>query len=260
MSKGPEPVSIQERAAQFRALHRAGSPLALFNAWDAGSARAVVKGGAKAVGTGSWSIAAAHGFEDGEKIPRETNIEIVHSIVESVDVPVTADLESGYSAEAVGVGETVRLNIEAGAIGCNLEDSQPADGGLRSIEDAAERYRAARRAADGACPGYFINARTDVFAQRPADEHDSSMVEEALRRAKAFAEAGADGLFVPFVTDLELIRQLARQSPLPLNVMRVSTTPSIADLSAAGVARISHGPYPYLIAMSALESAAREIA
>ena len=104
----------------------------------------------------------------------------------------------------------------------------------------------------------FINARTDPFILRIGSPEEC--LDEAIRRAPLYAEAGADGLFVPFVTDLELIRQLARQSPLPLNVMRVSTTPSIADLCAAGVARISHGPYPYLIAMSALESAAREIA
>lgn len=246
-------------AAAFRALHVPGSPLILFNAWDAGSAKAVAQAGAAAIATGSWSIATANGLPDGEKVDRALHLQTIWSIANSVDLPLTADLESGFSAQPEGVGETVTLAIDKGAIGCNIEDSYPADGSLRPVEDAIARYKAARSAADAACPGFFINARTDVFYQKPAEEHSLSMVEEALERGRAYAEAGADGLFVPFVTDLGLIRELASRSPLPLNVMRMSATPSIAELADAGVARISHGPYPYLIAMQALESAAREI-
>jgi methylisocitrate lyase len=247
-----------EKAAAFRALHQSGAPLILFNTWDAGSTQAVAKGGAKAVATGSWSIAAANGHFDGERISRETHLETIRRIAAATDLPLTADLESGFSAEAEGVGDMVRLAIEAGAIGCNLEDSFPADGSLRPVEEAAARYASARRAADAALPGFFLNARTDVFAGKPAEEHDRSMVAEVLGRAEYYAAAGADGLFVPFVSDLALIRELAEGSPLPLNVMRLGETPSIADLAGAGVARISHGPYPYLVAMGALEKAARE--
>ncbi|MFD1612395.1 isocitrate lyase/phosphoenolpyruvate mutase family protein [Sphingomonas tabacisoli] len=243
----------------FRSLHRPGAPLILFNAWDAGSAQAVIKAGAPAVATGSWSIAAADGFVDGEKVTRDTHLHAIRSIARATDLPVTADLESGFGADAAAVAETIALAIEAGAIGCNLEDSYPDNGSLRSIEEAAERYRAARRAADALCPGFFINARTDVFFQKPEAEHDATMAEEALRRAEAYAQAGADGLFVPGVVDVELIRSIVAASPLPVNVMRLSATPSIADLTEAGVARISHGPFPYLLAMEALETAAREI-
>lgn len=253
-------MTQQNKASAFRALHQRGSPLILFNAWDAGSAVAVAKSGASAIATGSWSIAAANGLPDGEKVDRNLHLDTIRRIAAAVDLPVTGDLESGFSADADGVGETVRLAIEAGAIGCNIEDSYPADASLRPIEEAATRYKAARKAADEACPGFFINARTDVFFQKPAEEHSMAMVEEALERGRAYADAGADGLFVPFVTDLDLIRELASRSALPLNVMRMSTTPSIADLAEAGVARISHGPYPYIVAMGALESAARDLA
>jgi len=252
-------MTMQDKAAAFRALHVAGSPLILFNAWDAGSAKAVAKAGAAAIATGSWSIAAANGLPDGEKVDRSLHLRTIASIAGSVDLPVTGDLESGFSAQPEGVGETVSLAIDQGAIGCNLEDSYPADGSLRPVEEAAARFRSARSAADAALPGFFINARTDVFFQKPAEEHSLAMVEEAIERGRAYADAGADGLFVPFVTDIGLIRELASRSPLPLNVMRMSTTPSIAELADAGVARISHGPYPYVLAMDALERAAREI-
>ena len=252
-------MTMQDKAAAFRALHVAGSPLILFNAWDAGSAKAVAKAGAAAIATGSWSIAAANGLPDGEKVDRSLHLRTIASIAGAVDLPVTGDLESGFSAQPEGVGETVSLAIDQGAIGCNLEDSYPADGSLRPVEEAAERFRSARSAADAALPGFFINARTDVFFQKPAEEHSLAMVEEAIERGRAYADAGADGLFVPFVTDIGLIRELASRSPLPLNVMRMSTTPSIAELADAGVARISHGPYPYVLAMDALERAAREI-
>jgi 2-methylisocitrate lyase-like PEP mutase family enzyme len=252
-------MTQQDKASAFRALHKRGSPLILFNAWDAGSAQAVAKAGAAAIATGSWSIAAANGLPDGEKVDRNLHLETIRRIAQAVDLPLTADLESGFSPDAAGVGETVRLAIEAGAIGCNLEDSYPADASLRPADEASSRYEAARRAAEGACPGFFINARTDVCFQKPSEDHSMAMVEEALERGRAYADAGADGLFVPFVTDLRLIRELASRSPLPLNVMRMSTTPSIADLTEAGVARISHGPYPYIVAMGALESAARDL-
>jgi 2-methylisocitrate lyase-like PEP mutase family enzyme len=249
----------QAKAANFRELHKAGSPLILFNAWDSGSAQAVAKGGASAIATGSWSVAAANGFADGEKISRELVIGTLRRITGSTDLPVTVDLESGFGIGLEAVAETIRLSIEAGAIGCNLEDSIPADGSLRSIEDAAARINAARRAADATLPGYFINARTDIFFRGPSTENNADLLDEAIIRVGAYAEAGADGLFAPGLSDLALIRDLAAASPLPLNIMRLGETPKIAELAAAGVARISHGPYPYLLAMGALERAAIEV-
>lgn len=245
------------KAEQFRALHVSGKPLVLFNVWDAGSAQAVATGGAKAIATGSWSVANANGFADGERIPLTLAIENLRRIVVAIELPVTIDLESGYGDAPEVVGETIGLAIDAGAIGCNLEDSFPANGRLRETVDQANRVRRARQTADAANTDIFINARTDVFFQRPPEQHDDAMVVEAIERAHAYAEAGADGLFAPGLADITLIARLAKESPLPLNIMVGDATPPVRALAEHGVARVSYGPHPYLMAMKALEEAAR---
>jgi methylisocitrate lyase len=178
-------------------------------------------------------------------------------IVAATDLPVSVDLESGYGEDPAGVGRTVAAAMAVGAIGCNLEDSFPATGRLRGVEEQVERLRAARAAMDGARVAGFLNARTDVFFQAPAEAHDATMVEAALERAHAYAAAGADGIFMPGLADLGLIEVAAKASPLPLNIMVGSGTPSLAALARVGVARVSHGPGPYLTAMRAVEDAAR---
>lgn len=248
-------MDLKTKAELFHSLHRPGAPLILTNVWDAGSARAVEKAGAAALATGSWSIAAANGLADGEKISRDLMLEIVARIAAATSLPLTADLESGYGESAAAVGETIRRAIAAGAIGCNLEDSFPADGRLREIAEQVERIAAAREAAEKAGVPFFLNARTDVFFQKGV--HDQLWVEAALERAEAYAAAGASGLFVPGLVDLGLIAELTRRSPLPVNIMRLDPTLEIGALAEAGVARISHGPAPYLRAMEAVEAAAR---
>jgi 2-methylisocitrate lyase-like PEP mutase family enzyme len=251
-------MSDQERKArQFRELHVKGTPLVLFNVWDAGSARAVMAVGARAIGTSSWSVAHANGFEDGEQVPLTLAIENLRRILAVTGLPVTVDLESGYGEGVQDVGSGVALAIDAGAVGCNLEDSVPADGRLRSADEQAQRIRCARRVADEARVPFFINARTDVFFQRPAGEHDEGMVVEVVERAHRYQGAGADGLFTPGLRDLRLITRLTAAAPLPVNIMVQQGTPSLEALAAAGVARVSHGPVPYVTAMNALEAAAR---
>jgi 2-methylisocitrate lyase-like PEP mutase family enzyme len=248
-------VSQRAKAETFRALHNRANPLFLFNTWDVGSTQAVIKAGAEAIATSSWAIAASHGLGDGEQLPLATMLNTLRQIASVTALPITVDLESGYGEETGAVEQTVRLSIEAGAIGCNLEDSRPSDGQLRSPADAAQRLAAARKAADASCPGYFINARTDVFFQNAGSE--TAMAAEVIERATLYAKAGADGLFVPGLTKPALIREIAAASPLPLNIMRTSEELAVSELTAAGVKRISHGPYPYLLAMAALERAAR---
>jgi 2-methylisocitrate lyase-like PEP mutase family enzyme len=245
------------KAEQFRALHIAGKPLVLFNIWDAGSAKAVAAAGAKAIATGSWSVANANGFADGERIPLILAVDNLRRIVGATELPVTIDLESGYGDASEVVGETIALAIDAGAVGCNLEDSFPANGKLRTTVDQVNRIRRARQTADAANIRFFINARTDVFLQRPPEHHDDAMVVEAIERARGYAETGADGLFAPGLADITLIARLAQGSPLPLNIMVGDSTPPVRALAEHGVARVSHGPRPYLTAMKALEEAAR---
>lgn len=245
------------KAEEFRALHVPGRPLVLFNVWDVGSAKAVVRSGVKAIATSSWSVANANGFVDGERTPLTLAIENLRMIVGAVNVPVTVDLESGYGASPEAVGETVGLAIDCGAVGCNLEDSFPTTGNLRETHEQASRIRHARRTADAAKIPFFINARTDVFFQQPPEQHDEHMVVQAIQRARAYSEAGADGLFAPGLTNINLIARLAEASPLPVNIMVGDTTTSLRELAERGVARVSHGPRPYLLAMKALEDAAR---
>jgi len=243
----------KQKAEQFRALHVPGDPVVLFNIWDAGSAKAVAAAGAKALATGSWSVAHAYGFEDGERMPLALAIENLRRIVSATDLPVTIDLESGYG----DIGETIGLAIGAGAVGCNIEDSFPANGTLREIDDQSDRIRRAREVADATGVRFFLNARTDVFFTAPREQHNDPMVDQAIERARAYSSAGADGLFAPGLVDVALIARLAKASPLPLNIMASDYTPSLDVLAANGVARLSHGPRPYRLAMKALEDAAR---
>jgi 2-methylisocitrate lyase-like PEP mutase family enzyme len=245
------------KTERFRALHIPGKPLVLFNIWDAGSAKAVAAGGAKAIATGSWSVANANGFADGERIPLALAIDNLRRIMSATELPVTIDVESGYGDAPEVVGETIALAIDAGAVGCNLEDSFPANGKLRETVAQADRIRHARQTADAANIRFFINARTDVFFQRPPEQHDDAMVIETIERACAYAKAGADGLFAPGLANITLIARLAKESPLPLNIMVGDTTPPLRALAEHGVARVSHGPRPYLTVMKALEEAAR---
>jgi 2-methylisocitrate lyase-like PEP mutase family enzyme len=157
------------------------------------------------------------------------------------------------------VGKTIGLAIDAGAVGCNLEDSFPSNGKLRKTIDQADRIRRARQSADAADIRFFINARTDVFFQRPPAQHDDAMVAEAIERTRANAEAGADGVFAPGLVDITLIARVAEASPLPLNIMVGDGTSPLRALAEHRVARVSYGPAPYLMAMKALEERARAV-
>lgn len=247
----------KEHAEQFQNLHIKGDPLILFNVWDAGSARVVAEGGAKAIATGSWSVAAAHGFDDGEQLPLELALENLERIVASVDLPVTCDVEGGYGSQPAEVAETVSSVLAAGAVGINLEDQVVNGEGLYSVEDQCARIRAVRQVAKSMGIPLFINARTDIFLKLERADHNSESLEEALRRVVAYADAGADGFFAPGLTGAESVEALCRRSPLPVNIMLLPDMPSSKQLANLGVARISYGPSPYRQAMKVLTETAR---
>jgi 2-methylisocitrate lyase-like PEP mutase family enzyme len=244
------------RFQTFESLHVPGNPVILFNAWDAGSARAVAEAGAKAIATGSASVAAAHGFDDAEALPLELALANAARIVAAVDLPVTIDFEGGYASDPDGVAANVQRLAETGAIGCNFEDQVVGGEDLYPISIQAGRIRAAR---DAAGADFFINARTDLFLKAKPETHDRAMVEEALERAQAYAEAGASGFFVPLLANLDLLARFCSTSPLPVNFMAFPGAPSATQVAAAGVARISHGPFPYKSAMKALKEAAEAV-
>jgi 2-methylisocitrate lyase-like PEP mutase family enzyme len=247
----------REHAGAFQRLHVKGHPVVLYNIWDAGTAQAAARGGAKAIATGSWSVAAAHGFEDGEQIPLENALANLREIVAAVQIPVTLDLEAGYGTTPDAVAATVTRALQAGAIGCNLEDQIIGADGLYPIADQAARVRAVRAAADRAEIPFFINARTDLFLKADPASHDAALVRAALERARAYAAAGASGFFAAGLVDETLIATVCQECPLPVNILVRPNSPPNTRLAALGVARISYGPGPYRVAMQSVEAAAR---
>ncbi|WP_178022295.1 isocitrate lyase/phosphoenolpyruvate mutase family protein [uncultured Paenibacillus sp.] len=256
----PQRTKQIEQARTLAELHVPGEPLVLFNVWDAGSALALRDTGAKAIATGSWSVAAAHGSEDGEQLPFDLVLANLERIVRVIpDLPVTVDIESGYGPAVNDVRTNVRRIIEAGAVGINIEDQRIAGGGLYPAEEQSRRIAAAREAAAGTGVPLFLNARCDVFFQTDPSAHRETHVDEAIRRAHAYAEAGANGLFAPGLGDLRLIEALCQSSPLPVNLMvGGASSPSPRELAELGVARVSYGPHPYLQMLAALKEAARK--
>lgn len=240
-------MTPSEKFQRFSALHVKGDPLTLYNIWDAGSARAVAGAGAPALATGSWSVAAAQGYEDGEALPLDFLLRIAARIVASVDVPVSVDFEGCYAEAPESVAANVAQLIDTGAVGMNFEDRIVNGEGLYDINTQAARLTAAR----GAGGDLFINARTDLFLESDAAEH-AGHVEQAIARAQAYADAGANGFFAPGLTDLALIARIVEGSPLPVNVMMTDAAPSLKQLADAGVARVSHGPGPFRKAMAEL--------
>jgi 2-methylisocitrate lyase-like PEP mutase family enzyme len=253
-NKESDMTTQEKRANDFKNLHIKGDPLILVNIWDGGSAQALQTTGAKAIGTSSWSVAAAHGYEDGEKIPFDLVLANLNRILACVDLPVTIDLEGGYGQSPQEVQKTVTKVIEAGAVGINFEDQIVGHEGLHSIEDQCRRIKAIREVADL----LFINARTDLFLKADPAHHDERLVEEALHRTNAYAKAGANGFFAPGLQNLNLIEKLCALSPLPVNIMVLFDTPSSKQLAELGVARISYGPSPYFQAMEALKEVGRK--
>ena len=235
-----------ERARAFHALHVKGDPVVLFNVWDPGSAQAVVKAGAKALATGSWPVAAAFGFADGEKIP-----------LALVELPATMDLEGGYGPAPATVASTVRQAIEAGAVGFNFEDQIVGGGGLYEIAVQVERVRAAADAVKASGVPAFINARTDIFLKAKPEEHSEALVEQAIARAAAYEKAGAHGFFAPGLGDPALIEKLCKAVALPVNIIALAHVPPRQKLAELGVARVSHGPVPYRKMVVWLEEQAR---
>jgi 2-methylisocitrate lyase-like PEP mutase family enzyme len=240
-----------DRARDFAAMHQKGNPLVLYNIWDAGGARAIADEGAKAIATGSWSVAAAHGYDDGQAIPLELLELIVGRIVQSVDLPVSVDFEGAYAVAPADVAANVARIIATGAVGINFEDQIVGGDDLHSITDQAARIAAARAATD---VPIFINARTDLFLKEEDPSKHAALINEAKERATAYAEAGASGIFIPGLADLKLIAEFCDATALPVNVMMSPNQADFAELANVGIARASHGPYPYFDAIEELKT------
>ncbi|OPC82184.1 3-methyl-2-oxobutanoate hydroxymethyltransferase [Embleya scabrispora] len=251
-------TSPRDTALTFRALHTSSAPLALANVWDAAGARLVVEAGARAVATTSAGVAWGLGAADGDLLGRDRALELIARVVAAVEVPVTADIESGFGVDPAGVAETVRGVLAAGAVGINLEDAS--HGGptpLRPIADQAERIAAARAAADAADVPLYLNARVDTYLRGTGEPADR--LRETLDRASAYLAAGADGIFVPGVVDPPTIAALTASLTAPLNILAGPGAPDVAELGRLGVARVSLGSAVAEAAYAVVRRAAREL-
>lgn len=250
-------MNQREKAARFAALHVKGAPLLLYNAWDAGSAQSMLDAGAKAIATSSWAVAEAQGYRDGEAIPIEFAEQIIARIAATVDAPVTADIEGGYSEDDGELADNVSRLLDLGVIGINFEDRVVKGSGLYETDRQARRIAAIRQAAERKGIALFINARTDLFLGQGRDPAQS--VGEAIDRAKAYAAAGASSFFIPGLQDEALIGRICEGTALPVNVMVMDGVPPNERLAQLGVARISYGPIPYISAMQALKEDALKV-
>jgi 2-methylisocitrate lyase-like PEP mutase family enzyme len=248
----------RDLAERFRQLHQGPDLLVVGSVWDAGSAVVFARAGFSALATSSAGVAFSLGYPDGQRIARGELLEVVARIARAVAIPVSADVESGFGRTPDEVADTCRGVLESGAIGVNLEDASGDDG--TPLIDAAEqaaRLRAVRRMADAYGVPLVINARTDTYLVRSGD--DAARFDETMRRLAAYRAAGADCLFVPGVSDRELIGRLTSAIDGPLNILATVNTPPLAELRALGVRRVSQGSGPARAALSCAQRVASEL-
>jgi 2-methylisocitrate lyase-like PEP mutase family enzyme len=232
---------------RFAALHQGGEILVLPNAWDAASAAIMADAGAKAVATSSAAVAWAHGYPDGDAVPTTTVLAAIAEVVRVVDVPVTADVEGGYTDDLADLADFITRLVATGVAGINIED------GRRAPALQARKIETARKAADAAGVALFINARTDVYLAALAE--GEAALDETLRRAALYRSAGASGIFVPGPKDEALIGRLAAGVDLPLNLMLLPGLPGASRLQALGVRRLSSATAPFRAAYATLAKA-----
>jgi 2-methylisocitrate lyase-like PEP mutase family enzyme len=236
----------------FAALHVPGDPVILYNIWDPGSAVAVAAAGAKALATGSHPVGDASGFGDGQKVPLNYVFANASRIMAAVDLPLAVDFEGAYSEDPSQAGANVAALAATGVVGCNFEDQVIGGDGVHPLKAQAKRIEAIRKAVGDA---FFINARTDLYIK--AQDHDAALLDAVIERGKAYADAGASGFFVPRMADPKQAERVVREVPLPLNLIAFPGAPDKKVWANAGVARISHGPFPHRALMATLTEMAR---
>jgi 2-methylisocitrate lyase-like PEP mutase family enzyme len=243
-------TDTKSKATELMRLHTDPAVLPVVNVWDVISTK-VVAGveGTKAIATASKAIAASFGYEDGEKIPLDLHLDHVSRIVEATELPVTADLEGGYGDAA----ETVRRAIGIGVVGANIEDQ------LKPLSEAAAQVEAIMKVADQEGVDFVLNARTDAYALRPDGDPKESL-RDALERGRAYLDAGAPVVFVPaFVQEKHIATLVEAFGPQRLSVLGIPGMPSLAEMEKLGVARVSYGPMPQSVALTALQDMAVDV-
>jgi 2-methylisocitrate lyase-like PEP mutase family enzyme len=243
-------MNLAEKAAELRRLHDDPELLVMVNVWDVITAKVLSElPGCRAIATASHSVAASHGYPDGENIPLDEMLTAVERIAAAVDLPVSADLESGYG----NVGETIRRAIGVGAVGANLEDEmRPFDESVAAVADAV-------KAADAEGVPFALNARTDAFL-RAGDRDREAVLGDAIERGRAFIDAGATCVFVPGKLDTDTVRRLVEAiGRQKISIIAVPGSLTQAELAGLGVARISFGPWSQRVALTAWADTATEL-
>ena len=246
-----------QRAQRFRALHDRSRVLLLPNAWDAGSARVFASLGFDAIATTSGGVAWSLGYADGEQVPLDEVIAATRRMVRATSLPVSVDFEAGYGASPEEVSANVRRVIDTGVAGINLEDGIGHEK-LRDIDDAARRIAAARKAASEAGVPIVINARVDTWIVG-GDASETELIDETLRRARAYLEAGADCIYPIALARPEVIATLCAAIKAPVNIAARAGLPELAELGRLGVARVSTATRLATVALSAAHEAARKL-
>jgi len=250
--------SQREKAEEFRSLHHAQRILVLPNAWDVPSARIFEDAGFPAIATSSAALAVSRGYPDGEKIGKDELFWVVKKIAGALTVPLSADIETGFGTTTDQLSNTIDRVIEAGAVGVNIEDISNFDEkSLLPTEKQVERIHAVRKISESLGVPLVINARTDAYRFGPGDE--KAKLEEAIRREKAYEDAGADCLYPIGLTDKESITTFIKSVKKPVNIMARKGAPTVIELQEIGVKRLSLGPGPMYAAMGLLRRIAREL-
>lgn len=223
------------RYEQFKQLHYQSMPLLIGNVWDVISAKAFEQKGFKAIATSSAALARTMGYEDGEQIPFELLLLMVKRIINNINIPLSVDMEGGYSRNIDQIIENIEKIYEAGAVGFNIEDSVKGEKPhMLSEDDFKKILSSIRETFEKKNINMFINARTDAYVVKMPDP-----LQETIKRIKAYESAGASGIFVPFLSDKNEIKQVVESTRLPVNVFATPTLPGFDELRELGIKRIS---------------------
>ncbi|UCE22744.1 MAG: isocitrate lyase/phosphoenolpyruvate mutase family protein [Candidatus Aminicenantes bacterium] len=253
-------VKQRKDSEAFLALHKAPPLLILPNAWDVASAKIFEIEGFKAIGTTSAGISAALGYPDGQKMSLEENLSVVRRIVDHIDLPISVDIESGYSDTPEGVAMSAEAVLKTGAVGLNLEDSTgDLSKPLYDVSFMAEKLKAIREMSSSEDIHLVVNARTDTFLVDNLKLRNR--IQQTVSRANAYSDAGADCIFVPDVggLDIDTISLLIKEINSPLNIIVGAQSPPLAKLEEIGVARVSLGPRPMRATLGFLRKIAKEL-
>ena len=240
--------SQKEKAENFLALHKRKKLLVLPNVWNPIGARILEVKGFPAAATSSAAISSSLGYRDGQKIKLSTHLDIIERIVNSVDIPVTADLEGGYASDIKSLIDSINKVIDTGVAGINIEDSIEKEGSLRNIEEQCKRIKTLREVSDDRGLHLFINARIDCFLSG-SKEPIEKVIEEAVKRADAYINAGADCVYPIGVLNLETVSTLRKEISSPINILGSHRSIPLITLQEIGINRVTFGPFLFRSAL-----------